>query len=754
MELEGQIETIIYYNEINSYTIAKLHTESAGEMTIVGYLPFVNVGDSLTVYGEYVTHKDYGKQFKVDTFKKNMPETLEALEKYLASGNVKWIGPKTAKKIIKEFGDDTIKVIENTPEKLAVIKGITEEKALEISASFIESRELWKIVSFLDEIGISSSYAKKVYDIFGINAVEEIKSDPYKLIDIVRGINFKTIDEAALKIGINNDDEQRIMYGIKYGLLLATYNGHTCVIKNNLLDFVSTLLQISESTINEFLNQMKVKGIVVIEERDEEEWVYLTEYYEAEVFIAGKLIRLDNVKNRKHIANIEEKLQKIEKVNKIELSDKQREGIFAVNENNVCVITGGPGTGKTTIIKSIIELYKRELKKVVLCAPTGRAAKKMTETTGEDAKTLHRLLQISKINDTKYINEDIKIEPIDADVVIVDETSMIDLALMKYLLMAVYEGTKLVLVGDVDQLPSVGPGSILKDIIASGRIKVIVLDKIFRQAARSKIILNAHRVNSGKYFIEEKSEELKKDFFFVQEANQERILNFVLSLYKDGLKKFEEYNSFRSVQIITPSKKGEVGTREINKKIQELINPKDKDKKEKAIGATIFREGDTVMQMKNNYDIEWEQGDNIGTGIFNGEMGTITSISTISETVEVDYDGKTVEYTFSDLDQIEHSYAITVHKSQGSEFDVVILPVVRTAPMLLTRNLLYTGITRAKKLLIIVGSKDVIQFMIRNTDAKVRNTRTTIQTRRNLKLRSFGTVLNDRKYLIFNFKIF
>ncbi len=583
MELEGQIDTIIYYNEINSYTIARLQTETVGEMTIVGFLPFVNVGDSITVYGEYVVHKDYGKQFKVNTFKKNMPETLEALEKYLASENVKWVGPKTAKKIIKEFGEDTISVIEKTPEKLAVIKGITEEKALEISESFVESKELWKIVSFLEEIGISSSYAKKVYELYGINAVEEIKSDPYRLIDVVRGISFKTIDEAALKIGIDNDDEQRIIYGIKYGLLLATYNGHTCVIKNNLLDFVSSLLQIEESTISEFLKQMKAKGTVVIEERDEEEWVYLAEYYEAEVFIAGKLIRLDNVKNRKHIPNIEEELEKIEKQNNIELSDKQREAIFAVNKNNVCVITGGPGTGKTTIIKSIIELYKKEGKKVVLCAPTGRAAKKMTETTGEPAKTLHRVLQITKINDTKYLNEEIKIEPIDADVIIVDETSMIDLALMKYLLMAVYEGTKLVLVGDVDQLPSVGPGSILKDIISSGRIEVITLDKIFRQAAKSKIILNAHRVNSGQYFIEEPDEELNKDFFFVQEANQERILNFVLSLYRDGLKKFDNYEDFKSVQIITPSKKGEVGTRELNKKIQELVNGKDIKKNEKTV---------------------------------------------------------------------------------------------------------------------------------------------------------------------------
>lgn len=323
----------------------------------MGFLPFVNVGDSITVFGEYVKHKDYGEQFKVNTFKKNMPETLEALERYLASGNIKWVGPKIAKRIIKEFKEETVYVLEKEPDRLEIIKGITKEKAMDISESFVESKELWKIVSFLEEIGISSSYAKKVYELYGINAVEEIKCDPYRLIDVVRGISFKTIDEAAIKIGVNPDDEQRIIYGIKYGLLLATYNGHTCVIKNNLLDFVSTLLQISGSTINEFLRQMKAKGIIVIEERNGEEWVYITEYYEAEMFIAGKLVRLDNVKNRKRIANIEEKLARIEKLNKIELSEKQREAISLVNDNNVCVITGGPGTRKNNHYKK----YNRTL---------------------------------------------------------------------------------------------------------------------------------------------------------------------------------------------------------------------------------------------------------------------------------------------------------------------------------------------------------------------------------------------------------
>ena len=345
LELEGEIETIIYCNEINSYTIARMNTED-DTITIVGFLPFVNIGDNLVVTGEFVTHKDYGEQFKVETFRKEMPKTLDALERYLGGGAIKWVGPKTAEKIIKTFGNDTIFVLEKEPQKLSNIKGITIEKANEISESFIEKKEVWKIVGFLEEIGISSSYAKKVYDLYGVNAIEEIKSDPYRLIDVVRGISFKVIDEAALKIGVNQDDEQRIIYGIKYSLLLATYNGHTCVIKNNLLDFTSTLLQISESTIDIFISQLKVKGTIVIEERDEEDWVYLKEFYDAENFVAAKLIRLDNVKNKKQIMNVEEKVDTIEKTSGIQLSEKQKDAIYSVSKNNVCVITGGPRNWK------------------------------------------------------------------------------------------------------------------------------------------------------------------------------------------------------------------------------------------------------------------------------------------------------------------------------------------------------------------------------------------------------------------------
>lgn len=387
MELEGEVETIIYENEMNSYTVARFITE--GEtITIVGFLPFVNIGDTIKITGEFVQHKDYGEQFKVETFKKEMPKTLDALERYLGGGSIKWVGPKTAEKIIKTFGEETIYILEKEPDKLATIKGITNEKALDISESFVSNKEIWKIVDFLEEIGIAPSYAKKVYELYGINAVEEIKNDPYRLIDVVRGISFKTIDEAALKIGVNQDDEQRIIYGIKYGLLLATYNGHTCVLKQNLLDFTSTLLEISPSTIEIFVNQLKVKGTLVVEERDDDDWVYLREYYDAETFVAGKLIRLDNVKNRKQITKIEEKIEKQEKQADIELSEKQKEAIKAVSKNNVCVITGGPGTGKTTIIKTIIELYKKEGKKVVLCAPTRKSGKENDRNNRRTSKNI------------------------------------------------------------------------------------------------------------------------------------------------------------------------------------------------------------------------------------------------------------------------------------------------------------------------------------------------------------------------------
>ena len=724
-ELEGQVMDIIYQNEVNSYTIAVFDTAD-DELTIVGYLPFVNPGDTLKVSGKMVTHQEYGEQFKVETFKKTEPKTLEALEIYLSSGSIKGIGPATAKKIIKKFGEDTIEILRNNSIELAKISGITMEKAVQMGESFNENWELWKIVSFLEQFGISASQAKNIYKDLGQNAIEEIKKNPYILVDKVRGIDFKQIDKMAMDIGIEVQNDSRVRSGIKYSLNLVSYNGHCCIIKENLIEFVKNLLGVPKEIIEDEIINLKVNEEIAVEKRkDETEWVYLIPFYKAEDNIVTRLMIIDTSRNVKKIPNIDKELKEIEKNDKIELSEKQVEAIKAVNDNNVCIITGGPGTGKTTIIKNIIELYKKKGKKVVLCAPTGRAAKRMTEMTGEEAKTLHRLLEIGKTGEeNQLIDVDLNVQMIDGDVVIVDEMSMVDLFLMNYLLKAIYQGTKLVLVGDVDQLPSVGPGSILKDIINSEKITMIKLDKIFRQAAKSKIVQNAHRVNNGQNFIKkDEIEGLNNDFFYLNERNQDKIIENVLTLCNGRLKNYGDYEFFKNIQVITPTKKGNLGTKELNKELQKILNPTQKGKKEKTVGQVIYRVGDKVMQIKNNYDIMWSKDRENGTGVFNGELGRIVDIDTSDGAIQVKFDDeKEVWYEYSDLEQLEHAYAITVHKSQGSEFDVVIMPISQSSPMLLTRNLLYTAITRAKKLIIIIGSDKVIQFMIQNVDSKKRNT--------------------------------
>ena len=724
-ELEGQVMDIIYQNEVNSYTIAVFDTAD-DELTIVGYLPFVNPGDTLKVSGKMVTHQEYGEQFKVETFKKTEPKTLEALEIYLSSGSIKGIGPATAKKIIKKFGEDTIEILRNNSIELAKISGITMEKAVQMGESFNENWELWKIVSFLEQFGISASQAKNIYKDLGQNAIEEIKKNPYILVDKVRGIDFKQIDKMAMDIGIEVQNDSRVRSGIKYSLNLVSYNGHCCIIKENLIEFVKNLLGVPKEIIEDEIINLKVNEEIAVEKRkDETEWVYLIPFYKAEDNIVTRLMIIDTSRNVKKIPNIDKELKEIEKNDKIELSEKQVEAIKAVNDNNVCIITGGPGTGKTTIIKNIIELYKKKGKKVVLCAPTGRAAKRMTEMTGEEAKTLHRLLEIGKTGEeNQLIDVDLNVQMIDGDVVIVDEMSMVDLFLMNYLLKAIYQGTKLVLVGDVDQLPSVGPGSILKDIINSEKITMIKLDKIFRQAAKSKIVQNAHRVNNGQNFIKkDEIEGLNNDFFYLNERNQDKIIENVLTLCNGRLKNYGDYEFFKNIQVITPTKKGNLGTKELNKELQKILNPTQKGKKEKTVGQVIYRVGDKVMQIKNNYDIMWSKDRENGTGVFNGELGRIVDIDTSDGAIQVKFDDeKEVWYEYSDLEQLEHAYAITVHKSQGSEFDVVIMPIPQSSPMLLTRNLLYTAITRAKKLIIIIGSDKVIQFMIQNVDSKKRNT--------------------------------
>ena len=699
MEIKGEVTDIIYQNEVNSYTIAVFETDEE-ETTIVGYLPFVKSGDTLKVEGKFVEHKDYGRQFKVETFEKLMPETLGALEKYLANGSIKGIGEATAKKIIKTFGEDTINVFKFEPEKLAQIKGISKSKAIEMSESFIENWEVWQIVGFLERFGIGAENAKKIYDLLGINAIEQIESNPYILIDMARGVDFKQIDQMALKLGISYDNQKRVESGIKYGLIKATYNGHSCVIKQNLIDYVISLLDVTTEAIEDNIINLKAKGEIIVETRDEAEWIYLENFYNVEKEIATRIIRLDKSKNLKKIEHIENALKGLEKKSNIELSEKQREAIKAINENNVTIITGGPGTGKTTIIKTIIDLFEERKKKVVLTAPTGRAAKKMTEATGKEASTLHRLLGIGKLDDEGIYSRhsDYKGEPIDADLIVVDELSMVDMFLMNYLLNCIYQGTKLILVGDVDQLASVGPGSVLKDLINSDTINTVKLDKIFRQAAKSKIVLNAHRVNSGLGFIknddEEIEEDTKQDFFFIRQNSTEKMLQEVISLSTGRLEKFGNYDFFKNIQVLTPTKKGPLGTRELNKALQAVLNPNVDELPERKMGDVVYRVGDRVMQIKNNYDITWEREakpfgvekidgkseenswtsmylakpkdkKEIGTGVFNGEMGTIIEIDEKEKVVKIQFDDEKIAwYEYADLDQIEHSYAITIHKAQ------------------------------------------------------------------------------------------
>lgn len=687
MEIKGEVADIIYQNEINSYTISTFETEDE-LVTIVGYLPFITSGDTLKLFGKFVEHKDYGRQFKVDTFEKIMPETLSALEKYLGNGNVKGIGEVTARKIIRKFGDDTINIFKFEPERLAEIKGITKAKALEMSQSFLENWEVWQIVGFLERFKIGAEHAKKVYNLLGVNAIEQIEGNPYILIDIARGVDFKQIDAMALDLGISYDNQKRVESGIKYALIKATYNGHSCVVKENLIEFVITLLDVTTECIEDNLIGLKAKDEIVIEKRDGIEWIYLYNFYKVEEEIATRIIRLDNSKNMKKIEHIDKALKKVEEKSKIELSEKQKEAIKAINEKNVTIITGGPGTGKTTIIKTIIDLYEEKNKKVVLAAPTGRAAKKMTEATDKEASTLHRLLGLGKLDDEGIYtrHSDYEGAPIDADVIVVDELSMVDMFVMNYLLKCIYQGTKLILVGDVDQLASVGPGSVLKDLINSETINTVKLDKIFRQAAKSKIILNAHRVNNGQKFLSKEDKEIeedtKKDFFFIQQNSTEKILQEVISLSTGRLEKFGNYDFFKNIQVLTPTKKGPLGTRELNKALQNVLNPNIDELPEKANGGAIFRVGDRIMQIKNNYDITWEkenspkqeyniggykipQKPEIGTGVFNGEMGTILEIDEKEKVIKIQFDDEKVAwYGFTELEQIEHSYAITIHKAQ------------------------------------------------------------------------------------------
>lgn len=666
MELKGQITEIIYRNDVNAYTICILATEQ-GEVTAVGYLPFVEIGDNLKLQGNFVVHQEYGEQFKIDTFEKTMPETIDGLIQYLGNGIIKGVGPMTAKKIVKKFGEETIWVMKNEPEKLSQISGISKEKALSICEEFNNKWEMWQLVTFLERFGIGIQNAQRIHKELGNNAIAEIEQNPYVLVDIVYGLDFKKIDKLAMEIGVDVTYNKRIESGLKYGLISSSINGNTCVQKINLIEFTKQLLGVKEECIVNALINCKMNQEIVVETRNQEEWIYLKSFYQAEQNIADKVITLLKSENIKKIKNFEKSLREIQEISKITLSEKQEEAIKTVKNNNVCIITGGPGTGKTTIIKTIIEIFKKEGMKPVLCAPTGRAAKRMTETTGEEAKTIHRLLEIGKFEENKIDSVDDYVVPIDGDIIIIDEMSMVDVFLMNYLMKGIYQGTKLVFVGDANQLSSVGPGTILKDLIESEIIPTVKLNTIFRQAAKSKIVINAHNVNNGEKLIK-KQEETKDDFFYINESEQEKIINNVVTLCGERLKSYGEYDFYNQIQVITPTKKGPLGTRELNKQLQKYLNSASQQKMEKKYGEQLFREGDRIMQIRNNYDIIWEKDGEkkeVGTGIFNGELGRIRKIDEKEKQIKIVFDDEKIAwYNYSDLEQLELAYAITIHKAQ------------------------------------------------------------------------------------------
>lgn len=714
--IEGTIEEVIYKNESNGYAVCELKCDK-DIITIVGYIPYVNPGETLKVSGSWTTHPDYGEQLKVEYFEKVAPETTDAIEKYLGSGIIKGIGPATAKKIVERFGTDSLFIMENTPESLSIIKGISLDKAKEIGNSFVEQRELKQIVMFLQSYNISPSFAIKAFKRFGSRTLNEIKENPYKLADEIIGIGFKTADRIAMNMGVEKNSEDRLCSGIKYIISQFAGAGNTFIPKDKLIKYGEQLLESNAEALENALIRLGIDKQVYLEEIDGQQVVYLASYYFAELGVARKLIELSSFEIKNKISDITEEIIQVEKEESIELQDLQKEAIKEALENGVVVITGGPGTGKTTIIKSMIKLFEDLRYDVALAAPTGRAAKRMSEACGREAKTIHRLLEIGYSEGGEessfFRNER---NPLGYNALIVDEASMVDVLLMNHLLKAVTVGTRLILVGDTDQLPSVGPGRVLKDIIDSQVVKVVRLTEIFRQAQESMIIVNAHRINKGEFpYLNTKD----NDFFFIKKPGQDNILSEIIGLVQKRLPNYNNLDSVRDIQVLTPMRKGMLGVINLNKELQAVLNPPSIRKKEKTLREITFREGDKVMQIKNNYNIVWEKiyTKEDGTGVFNGDIGFIQKIDIENGVLTVIFDDeKIVRYDFNQIEELELAYAVTVHKSQGCEFPAVVMPIFTGPPMLLTRNLLYTGITRARKLVVLAGKEECLTNMINNNN--------------------------------------
>ena len=721
---KGYVEHIVFRNNDNGYTVFQLVSEEE-ELTCVGLFSVLAEGELVQVSGYMKEHPLYGEQLQVEQYELLAPEDETAMERYLGSGAIKGIGAAMAARIVRRFKGDTFRIIEEEPERLAEVKGISEKKAIEISAQMEEKKDLRQAMMFLTQYGISVPLAVKIYQQYGNRTYQVVEENPYRLADDISGIGFKIADEIASRIGIHTDSDYRIRSGLLYVLLQATGEGHTCLPKEDLLHRASALLGVEEEQMETQLMNLCMDRKLVMKEQNGKVMVWYGQYYYMELNVAKMLHDL-NLECEMEESQIVKKLSKVEKQASITLDEMQRKAVVEAVKNGVLVITGGPGTGKTTTINAIIRYFETEDMEILLAAPTGRAAKRMTEATGWEAVTIHRLLELSGVpSDDRSTasferNEE---NPLEADVIIIDEMSMVDIFLMNALLKAVSVGTRLILVGDINQLPSVGPGCVLKDIIRAGSCPVVQLTRIFRQASQSDIIVNAHKINRGEHVtLDNKS----RDFFFLQRQDPNVILRVVLALVQEKMPRYVDARP-TDIQVLTPMRKGSLGVENLNEMLQRYLNPPSPEKNEKETARGRFREGDKVMQIKNNYQIEWEARNRYGiaidkgTGIFNGDMGIVQQIDLLAETMEVLFDDyRTVTYSFQMLEELELAYAVTIHKSQGSEYPAVVIPLLTGPRMLMNRNLLYTAVTRARSCVTLVGSPETFAQMIDNTSEQTR----------------------------------
>ena len=705
-KLAGYVEHIIYRNADNGYTVLNLVSGEA-EITCVGIFSAIAEGENIEASGDYTDHPTYGKQFKVESFEEKAPEDEEAIERYLGSGAIRGIGLALAARIVRRFKADTFRIIEEEPERLAEVKGISERKAMEIADQVNEKRDLRQAMIFLQQYGITMNLAVKVYQQYGQEVYGIIRENPYRLADDIEGVGFRTADEIAVRVGIRMDSDFRIRSGILYVLLQASTEGHTYLPEEELTRRTGQLLEVGEEQIEKQYMDLAIERKIIMKQGENQTQIYAASFYYMEANTATMLKQL-NVSYDVPDLEIEERVRRIEKQTGMELDEHQMTAVKEAVRNGLLIITGGPGTGKTTTINTIIKYFEMEGLDIFLAAPTGRAAKRMSETTGFEARTIHRMLELNGGVDGAAGFERNEQNPLETDVVIIDEMSMVDISLMHALLKAVAVGTRLILVGDVNQLPSVGPGSVLRDIIRSHECNVVMLTKIFRQASTSDIIVNAHKINQGE---EVTLDNKSMDFFFLKRYDADVIISVVLQLIKQKLPKFVDATPY-DIQVLTPMRKGLLGVERLNGILQRYLNPPSPQKREKEHGDILFREGDKIMQTRNNYQLEWEirtkYGLSVdkGTGVFNGDMGIVREINDFAETMTVEFDeGRMVEYPYKLLDELELAYAITIHKSQGSEYPAVVIPLLSGPSMLMNRNLLYTAVTRARKCVTLVGNE-------------------------------------------------